>query len=186
MSPTSNTAAIDSVPAVAAPGKGRMYLGIAVFALGWILALALVPVVNGSELSTSVRATLNTLLVVGFPKIFLVAAIAIMGKPGFAIMKSAVFGFFKQFGPPAEVGPWRYRLGLGMFLLPFVLGLLLTYIGPVLPGGAAAIRSYEMATDVLQVLSLFVLGGDFWDKVRALFVRDAKAQFPQQSLAGAQ
>jgi hypothetical protein len=185
MSSTNKTAALAAAPAAPAPGKGRLYLGIAVFVFGWVLALTLVPVVNATELATSVKATLNTLLVVGCPKIFLVAAIAIMGKPGFALMKSAVFGFFKKFGPPAEVGPWRYRFGLVMFLLPFVLGLLLTYIGPVLPGGAAATGDYEMATDVLQVLSLFVLGGDFWDKLRALFVRDAKAQFPQRSLADA-
>jgi len=27
--------------------------------------------------------------------------------------------------------------------------------------------------------SLFVLGGDFWDKLRALFVRRARAAFPE-------
>jgi hypothetical protein len=159
MGPTNKTGTGAALTAEAAPGKGRMYLGIGIFALGWVLALALVPVVNSSGLSTSVKATLNTLLVVACPKIFLVAAIAIMGKAGFAVLKAQVFGFFKKYGPPAEVGPWRYRLGLLMFLLPFLLGLLLTYIGPVLPGGAEATRDYEMATDVLQVLSLFVLGG---------------------------
>jgi len=30
--------------------------------------------------------------------------------------------------------------------------------------------------DVMFVVSLFVLGGDFWDKVRALFVYDARGQ----------
>jgi hypothetical protein len=28
--------------------------------------------------------------------------------------------------------------------------------------------------------SLFVLGGDFWDKLRALFVREARAVFPEK------
>lgn len=185
MSSTNKTAAIDAAPPEAAPAKGRMYVGIAVFALGWVLALTMVPVVNSSGLAASAKATLNTLLVVGCPKIFLIAAIAIMGKPGFALIKTTLFGFFKKFGPPATVGPWRYRLGLAMFLVPFVLGLLLTYIGPVLPGGAEAVRDYEMAGDGLQVLSLFVLGGDFWDKLRALFVPGAKAHFPKESVAGA-
>jgi hypothetical protein len=27
------------------------------------------------------------------------------------------------------------------------------------------------------VTSFFVLGGDFWDKIKALFIRSAKAQF---------
>ena len=28
------------------------------------------------------------------------------------------------------------------------------------------------------VASILVLGGDFWDKIRALFIREAKVQFP--------
>jgi len=176
---------LTNTAAAEAPPKGRLYFGIGVFVLGWVLALTLVPVVTSSGLSTSVKATLTTLLVVGCPKIFLLAAIAIMGKPGFAYLKSSVLHFFKKFGPPAEVGPWRYRLGLLMFFIPFLLGLLLTYIGPVLPGGAEATASYEKAADALLVLSLFVLGGDFWDKLRALFVREAKAQFPAPRTAGA-
>ncbi|MNT62036.1 hypothetical protein D3C72_1997240 [compost metagenome] len=35
-----------------------------------------------------------------------------------------------------------------------------------------------MSGDLLLILSLFILGGDFWDKLRALFVREAKAVFP--------
>jgi hypothetical protein len=30
----------------------------------------------------------------------------------------------------------------------------------------------------LFVLSFFVLGGEFWDKIRSLFIYRAKAQFP--------
>jgi hypothetical protein len=32
--------------------------------------------------------------------------------------------------------------------------------------------------DLLLLVSLFILGGDFWDKLRALFVREAKVVFP--------
>ena len=46
---------------------------------------------------------------------------------------------------------------------------------PVLDRHGFAISA---ALDALFVASLFVLGGDFWDKLRALFIRDAKAQFP--------
>jgi hypothetical protein len=34
---------------------------------------------------------------------------------------------------------------------------------------------YVIGGDVLLVSSLFVLGGEFWDKLRALFVHDARA-----------
>jgi hypothetical protein len=33
-------------------------------------------------------------------------------------------------------------------------------------------------TDVMLIASLFVLGGRFWDKIRALFVREATVAFP--------
>ena len=162
-----------------APPTGRLWAGVAVFAFGWILALSLVPVVNSSDYPTSVKATLNTLLVVVCPKIFLIGTIAILGKPGFAYLKSVVMAFFRKVGPPAEVGKWRYRLGLVMFFLPFVLIWILTYFGPVLPGGREAIPAYLKGGDALQIVSLFVLGGDFWDKLRSLFIRDAKAVFPE-------
>jgi hypothetical protein len=35
--------------------------------------------------------------------------------------------------------------------------------------------------DLMFVASFFVLGGDFWDKLRALFIQGAKAQFPVQA-----
>jgi hypothetical protein len=178
-------ATAQTAPAAVAPPTGRLYAGVAVFAAGWIIGLGLVPLVTGSSLATSAKATLTTLLVVVVPKLFLVGAIAILGKPGFAYLKSVLWGFFKKAAPPSEVGPWRYRLGLVMFLSPFFLGLLITYIGPVLPGGSEATPRYEKLVDVLQIASLFVLGGDFWDKLRALFVRNAKAVFPEKAAATA-
>ena len=173
--------ASSTTTAAVAPPTGRLWAGVAVFAAGWIIGLGLVPFVTSSDLATSAKATLTTLLVVVVPKLFLVGAIAILGKPGFAYLKSVVLGFFKKAAPPSEVGPWRYRIGLVMFLFPFILGLLLTYLGPVVPGGAEAQPRYEKLGDLLQILSLFVLGGDFWDKLRALFVRNAKAVFPSKA-----
>ena len=39
-------------------------------------------------------------------------------------------------------------------------------------------------TDAVFVVSLFVLGGGFWDKLRALFVRTASVVFPAGALRG--
>ena len=166
-----------------APPTGRLWAGVSVFALGWVSAIALLPFVTNSDFPTSVKATLTTLLVVGFPKIFTISAIAILGKPGFAYLKGVIMNFFRKVGPPAEVGKWRYRVGLLMFFLPFLLTLLLTYFGPFLPGGREATATYMKGGDVMQVVALFVLGGDFWDKLRALFVRNAKAVFPEKAAA---
>jgi hypothetical protein len=174
----------ESIEAVAPP-TARLWTGVGVFALGWILTLSLVPLVTNSDYPTSVKATLTTLLVVVCPKIFLIGAIAILGKPGFAYLKGVIMAFFRKVGPPAEVGKWRYRAGLLMFFLPFLFTLILTYFGHVLPGGKEATPLYLKGGDAMQILSLFVLGGDFWDKLRALFVRDAKAVFPDRAAASA-
>jgi hypothetical protein len=170
---STNTAAA-SPPA--APPKGRLYLGLGVFILGWVLALALVPLVTSSNLSTSLKATLTTVLVVGFPKIFLLGAIAIMGKPGFAYLKSLIA---HKLAPPAAVSAARYRIGLILLITPVLLSSLADYLSlQLLPVRQEHPYLLAMMGDALILIGLFVLGGDFWDKLRALFVRDAKAVFP--------
>jgi hypothetical protein len=37
-----------------------------------------------------------------------------------------------------------------------------------------------IASDVMFLASLFVPGGDFWDKLRALFIYKAKARFEEE------
>jgi hypothetical protein len=89
-----------------------------------------------------------------------------------------VLGFLRKHGPPAEVSRARYRLGLVLFVLPLVLAWLHPYLGHHLPGFAENRVAFNLLGDVLFIVSFFVLGGDFWDKVRALFVYSAKAAFP--------
>ena len=47
----------------------------------------------------------------------------------------------------------RFRLGLTILLVVSVIG------------------------DLMFITSFFILGGDFWDKIRSLFTLSAKAQF---------
>ena len=62
--------------------------------------------------------------------------------------------------------------------LDLLLGFLERYLGFFMPGDVAREIGYSLANDVLLLASLLVLGGDFWDKIRALFIREAKVQFP--------
>lgn len=156
--------------------KRRLILGVCVFALGWAVGLGLVPVVTASGLSTAAKATLSGILVVAVPKVFLLVAIGIMGKPGFAYLKSLIGARIR---PVAVVSPLRYKIGLVLLISMIVLGNLGPYVGKVLPGQALHPHIYAAAGDLLMIASLFILGGDFWDKIRALFVREAKAVFPE-------
>jgi hypothetical protein len=74
----------------------------------------------------------------------------------------------------------RYRIGLALFLIPILTGWLLPYISHMIPGYAEHRYFLLICGDLMFVLSLFVLGGEFWDKIRALFLYDAKAHFPGQ------
>jgi hypothetical protein len=110
-----------------------------------------------------------------------ILAVAVMGKSGYAYIKNRVFGFLKQYGPPAEVSRSRYTIGLVMFAVPFVFGWLAPYAADLVPGYLGNEFGYAIVGDVLLLVSLFVLGGDFWDKLRALFIGGAKAVFPTKT-----
>ena len=118
------------------------------------------------------------LLFFPIPELFDITAIAILGKPGFAWLKGTLFRLFGRYGPPAQVSRVRYRIGLVMFVLPMLIGWLHPYLAGrffTLIGPGPLVH---VAGDLLFIASFFVLGGDFWDKVRALFVYGAKASFP--------
>jgi hypothetical protein len=174
---TNSSAAPDSVPDPRQ--KQRLILGVVVWLAGWALAVAMIPLVNRSELATGLKATINGILLIGAPKVFLVIAVAIMGKPGFTYLKSLLGGYFRRLAPAATVSPLRYRMGL----ILLVTMILLSSIGDYVTSSVLQLRQQypylvPMAGDVLILASLFLLGGDFWDKLRALFSREAKVVFP--------
>lgn len=154
----------------------RLKVGIALFVLSIILPLAGIPAVAALGLSTTLTATISGALLFGaeFLGIF---SIGLMGKPGFTYIKTRVSGFFRQYGPPARVSSVRYRIGLVMFCIPILFAWVSVYISRFIPGFESDPVIWGLAGDILLLISLFVLGGDFWDKVRALFIHDSRADF---------
>ena len=160
------------------PAAGwRLKLGVVLFGLSIALPVLGIPLVAAMGLSAATVTTVSGVLLVG-SEVLGVVAVAVMGKSGYAFIKNRVFGFLKQFGPPAEVGRTRYTIGLVMFAVPSAFGWLTPYAADLVPGYAGNEFTYAVVGDALLLVSLFVLGGDFWDKVRALFIGGAKAVFP--------
>jgi len=150
--------------AVTDPGqKRRLIMGVAVWVGGAGLCLAMIPMVNASGLADALKATINGILLLGAPKLFLLAAIGIMGKPGFAYLKSLIAA--------------RFRLLVALIVLSSVGDYLAADLIPMRQQHPHLIA---MTGDLLILLSLFLLGGDFWDKLRALFVREATVVFPSE------
>jgi hypothetical protein len=120
-------------------------------------------------------------LALGIPEVFGIVGVAIMGKSGFETMKHRIFGFLKKHGPADRESLARYRIGLVMFVMPLLFGWLSPYLQGLFPQIDAHRNLLAITGDLLLVASLFVLGGDFWDKVRSLFVHDAIAVLPENS-----
>lgn len=161
------------------PAAGwRHKLGIALFGLSIVLPVLGLPLVAVMGLSAATVGTISGVMLAASEVIGIVA-VAVMGKSGYAYIKNRVFGFLKQYGPPAEVSRTRYTIGLVMFAVPVVFGWLAPYAANLIPGYSGNEFTYAIVGDLLLLVSLFVLGGDFWDKLRALFISGAKVVFPK-------
>jgi len=157
----------------------RFRLGLTILIVGWLSPL-LIPVVTRTSLATEWKTIISGLLAIGIPEVFTVAAIAIMGKSGYNLIKERIFSFLKKHGPPDRVSLTRYRIGLVMFVLPVAFGWLGPYGVHLISGYEAHRFVVNLIGDLMFVASLLVLGGDFWDKIRALFVHSAKVQINGQ------
>ena len=155
----------------------RFWVGLIVLVTGFA-SPALIPVVTGSGLSTAWKTALSSALAVGIPEVFTLAAIAIMGRSGFDFLKAKAFGWLKQYGPADRVSRTRYRTGLVLFTLPLLFAWIVPYGPHLVPWYDTHRMAVNLAGDLTLVASLFVLGGDFWDKLRSLFIHDQKVRYP--------
>lgn len=161
-----------------APPRGRLVLGTLILGVGF-LCPALVPVVTASGLPAGWKATLSGLLLLGIPELFMLAAVAVLGKPGYAYLKRRVLGLVRRHVlPPQAVSRRRYRLGLVLFLIPLLWGWLTPYVAGRVAGYEGSRILLGVLGDAVLLASFLVLGGEFWDKLKALFVHEARAQLP--------
>jgi hypothetical protein len=160
------------------PRKGPLFAGGTLFVLAWLCPL-FIPLVAASPLPTSWKAVASGFLLIGLPELLTLASIAILGHSGYRYLKRRILTFLKRYGPPQVVGSARYHIGLVLFVLPLLFSFLEPYLGSLIPGHAMNRIVVCVASDLMFVSSLFVLGGDFWDKLRALFLHGAKARFPE-------
>ena len=170
--------ATDTTAAAALPRGGwRFKVGVTILVVGFAAPLA-IPLVTSSDLPTAWKTAIAGALAVGLPEIMMVVAAAVMGSEGFAELKRRFGKLLKKYGPPERVSRTRYRVGLVMFALPLLVAWLGPYLGHHLPGFDRHPLFWHVGGDLMFVIGLFVLGGEFWDKLRSLFVHGARAVFP--------
>lgn len=161
----------DSAPE--AKSKSRLYIGII------ILILALAMPIWGSILvsllgfSPGISAILIGLSIAGGPDLLLVIAAAVMGKESMNYILGKIGKWFKRNFKLAEnVSKKRYMLGLILFWGSILIRWAIGFLKPV---SIAAKGSTDwgliilIAFEVVLVISIFVLGADYWEKLGSLF-----------------
>ncbi len=156
--------------------RGRLYSGFVIFASGWLCPL-LIPLVTISDLSTAWKTLMSGFLLVGAPEVLTLLAIVILGKAGYNYLKSRVLALAKRAAPSARVSRTRYRIGLILLLPHVVFAYLIFYAPEIIPGYDVYRIHMNLTADAMLVVTLFILGGDFWEKLRALFVYEARVCF---------
>ncbi|MGB5387515.1 MAG: hypothetical protein WBN20_12095 [Eudoraea sp.] len=159
--------------------NSRLILGSIILVVGFLLPL-LIPLVLTLEISAAAKSIISGLLAFGIPEVFMIIAVAVMGKKGYEFIKSKTIKYLKRFAPPDAVSLFRYRIGLILFSLPVLIGIVQPYIGHF----STIIKDFPiwftMVLDVIFISSFFVLGGDFWDKLSSLFKYDVRVTKTQK------
>jgi hypothetical protein len=148
--------------------KGRLWLGAAILIIGFLSPL-LIPLVTQTDWSIGLKTTISGLLAFGIPEIFMVIAVAVMGKAGYEYIKAIALNYLKRFAPPDKVSITRFRLGLVMFIIPLLFGWLQPYLGNYFTFLNDIPLWQYIIGDTIFIASFFVLGGNFWDKLSGLF-----------------
>jgi len=154
----------------------RINLGVVLLVLSVLLPVLGIPVVTGFQISSKTTAVISGAFLLG-GEVLGIIAIAVMGNSGYLYLKNSVMNLLKRYGPPENVSRTRYTIGLIMFCLPLIFGWISIYTARLIPGFIDNPLPYAIAGDLLLLLSFFVLGGNFWEKIRSLFIHNAEVQY---------
>jgi hypothetical protein len=109
-----------------------------------------------------------------------IGSIAILGKSSYAWINYQIHYIYHKVAKPHQITPLRYNIGLVMFVLPFLPNYWISFMPHLFSLSFTGRYIVIITSDAMFLASLFVLGGDFWDKLRALFIYKAKARFEEE------
>jgi len=150
----------------------RFYAGMAAMVLSVIMPLCavFVPVLG---LPMAQAALLAGVLVAGGPEVLCILAVALLGKDTFKYFAHRAKSAFRHAVLDRPASKARYYVGLTIILVSWLPAYLYAYFPGIMPGGDA--RIYILAAmDLAFVASVSLMGGEFWEKVRRIFVYEGK------------
>jgi hypothetical protein len=111
-------------------------------------------------------------------------AAVVLGKDGYNYLKNKSFALFKKYALPKTVGKTRHNIGITLFVLSIISGWLSPYLAEFMPFFRRSQLLICFSADLIFLISLFVLGGDFWEKLKALFVFESNGNLEDRGKIG--
>ena len=153
----------------------RVCLGIGLLIAnlaGYGLA-ALVPFMG---FSGTVAATLIGGIIL-IAELAFIASVALLGRPFLEMLKAKFKVWFTQRQPafpppPCPISKLRHAAGITMLIasfLPYFVAEFMLILGYIGIHHIRFIIAMLLSSDILCVASLFVLGGEFWERLKKLF-----------------
>lgn len=151
----------------------KYYSGLTCLSLSFILPLFgfLIPIL---KLPTKITVALITFLTIGGPEAMILSGSVLLGKAGFRYYRSKIFTFFKIKKKPKPVSQIRYYSGITIMILSVIPLYLNAYWSQTMPKDIWTKNAVLITADLIFVISFFVLGGEFWEKYKRLFIWDGK------------
>jgi len=113
------------------------------------------------------------LLLAGTPEILCVAAAMILGRENYAVLARRTRQALRRPDRNQEISRLRYYTGLAGCLANGIPLMLYAYVPELLPGEATKLGILVLA-DLVFLGSIFLAGGEFWERLRRLFVWEDK------------
>ena len=146
----------------------RYYVGLAIFILGFLSPLA-IPLLLKTNLRDGLKTLVSGLLVFGGPEILMILAGLVMGKENLTALKTKVGSWIKPLVPPTYVSKPRFLLGISIFSFCMLESLVHVHWDGIMLWYADFALVYMIFWNVLFLLSLYILGGDFFNRLIGLF-----------------
>jgi len=156
-----------------AKSKSRLYIGIIILILALAMPIWGTALVTALGLSPGISTVLIGLSIAGGPDLLLLLAAAVMGKDALNQILGQIGKWFKRnFKLSENVSKKRYILGLILFWGSILIRWAVGFLKPL---SVAAKGSTDwglvilVAFEVVLVISVFVLGANYWEKLGSLF-----------------
>ena len=164
---------IEETAAPEAKSKTRLYIGIIILVLSLTMPIWGTALVSILGLSPGASTLLIGLSIAGGPDLLLLLAAAVMGKDTLNQILGQIGKWFKRnFKLSENVSKKRYTWGLILFWGSILIRWAIGFLKPISiakTGGTDWGFYILIAFEVVLIISIFVLGADFWEKLGALF-----------------